>query len=112
MGVDVTKIVSEDLKQTPLHPLHLDLGARMAPFAGYDMPVQFATGVLKEHLQTRAAAGLFDVSHMGQLTLRAKSGSAMKVRVAFAICALRSSSSTGAEVDPVWYETHYRDARM
>jgi aminomethyltransferase len=46
----------------------------MVPFAGYDMPVQFATGVLKEHLQTRAAAGLFDVSHMGQLALRAKSG--------------------------------------
>jgi aminomethyltransferase len=62
------------LKQTPLHALHIARGGKMVPFAGYDMPVQFATGVLKEHLHTRAAAGLFDVSHMGQLTLRAKSG--------------------------------------
>ncbi|HKU09084.1 MAG TPA: glycine cleavage system aminomethyltransferase GcvT [Bradyrhizobium sp.] len=62
------------LKHTPLHALHLARGARMVPFAGYDMPVQYPAGVLKEHLHTRAAAGLFDVSHMGQLTLRAKSG--------------------------------------
>lgn len=62
------------LKHTPLHALHLEMGARMAPFAGYDMPIQYALGVLKEHLHTRAAAGLFDVSHMGQITLRARSG--------------------------------------
>ncbi|MGR9172515.1 glycine cleavage system aminomethyltransferase GcvT [Rhizobium sp. KDH_Rht_773_N] len=62
------------LKKTPLHALHLSLGARMVPFAGYDMPVQYPAGVLKEHLQTRAAAGLFDVSHMGQLIIKAKSG--------------------------------------
>ena len=62
------------LKHTPLHALHLALGGKMVPFAGYDMPVQYATGVLKEHLHTRASAGLFDVSHMGQLALRAKSG--------------------------------------
>ena len=62
------------LKHTPLHALHLARGARMVPFAGYDMPVQYPAGVLKEHLHTRAAAGLFDVSHMGQLALRAKSG--------------------------------------
>ncbi|WP_244475311.1 MULTISPECIES: glycine cleavage system aminomethyltransferase GcvT [unclassified Rhizobium] len=62
------------LKQTPLHALHLELGARMVPFAGYDMPVQYPAGVLKEHLHTRAAAGLFDVSHMGQVELRAASG--------------------------------------
>jgi aminomethyltransferase len=62
------------LKQTPLHALHLSLGARMVPFAGYDMPVQYPAGVLKEHLHTRQKCGLFDVSHMGQLTLRAKSG--------------------------------------
>jgi aminomethyltransferase len=74
MGVDVTKIVSEDLKQTPLHPLHLDLGARMAPFAGYDMPLNYPTGVLAEHWHTRTAAGLFDISHMGQIVLRPKSG--------------------------------------
>ncbi len=52
--------------KTPLHALHLSLGARMAPFAGYDMPIQYPTGVLAEHLHTRAKAGLFDVSHMGQ----------------------------------------------
>src|SRR6516225_7464335 len=62
------------LKRTPLHGLHLSLGAKMVPFAGYDMPVQYAAGVLKEHLHTRNAAGLFDVSHMGQVALRPKSG--------------------------------------
>ena len=62
------------LKQTPLHALHLARGGKMVPFAGYDMPVQFPSGVLKEHLHTRASAGLFDVSHMGQIVLRPKSG--------------------------------------
>jgi aminomethyltransferase len=62
------------LLETPLHALHVARGGKMVPFAGYDMPVQYATGVLKEHLHTRAAAGLFDVSHMGQIELRAKSG--------------------------------------
>ena len=61
-------------KRTPLHALHLLLGARMVPFAGYEMPVQYATGVLREHQHTRASAGLFDVSHMGQIALRARSG--------------------------------------
>src|ERR1700738_420178 len=61
------------LKRTPLHALHVASSARLVPFAGYEMPVQFAAGVLKEHLHTRAAAGLFDVSHMGQILLRAKS---------------------------------------
>jgi len=65
---------AQQLKQTPLHALHLTLGARMVAFAGYDMPVQYAAGVLKEHLAVRAGAGLFDVSHMGQIALRAKSG--------------------------------------
>jgi aminomethyltransferase len=58
-----------DLDATPLHGLHLSLGARMVPFAGYEMPVQFPAGVMAEHLHTRAAAGLFDVSHMGQVRL-------------------------------------------
>src|SRR3954466_8839106 len=62
------------LKRTSLHALHLARGGKMVPFAGYEMPVQFSTGVLKEHLHTRARAGLFDVSHMGQIVLRAKSG--------------------------------------
>ncbi len=55
------------LLQTPLHALHLELGARMVPFAGYAMPVQYPTGLVAEHLHTRTAASLFDVSHMGQL---------------------------------------------
>jgi aminomethyltransferase len=62
------------LKRTPLHALHASLGGKMVPFAGYDMPVQYAPGVLREHLHTRTAAGLFDVSHMGQIALRPKSG--------------------------------------
>lgn len=62
------------LKRTPLYPVHVALGARMVPFAGYEMPVQYAAGVLKEHLHVRTSAGLFDVSHMGQLVVRAKSG--------------------------------------
>ena len=62
------------LKTTPLHGLHVDRGGKMVPFAGYDMPVQFSPGVLREHLHTRHSAGLFDVSHMGQIALRAKSG--------------------------------------
>jgi aminomethyltransferase len=62
------------LKRTPLHALHVLSGGKMVPFAGYDMPVQYATGVLREHLHTRSNAGLFDVSHMGQIALHAKSG--------------------------------------
>jgi aminomethyltransferase len=62
------------LKRTPLHALHVACGGKMVPFAGYDMPVQYAPGVLKEHLHTRSLAGLFDVSHMGQIVLRPKSG--------------------------------------
>jgi aminomethyltransferase len=56
-----------DLKKTPLHDLHVALGARMVPFAGYAMPVQYPPGIMAEHTHTRAAAGLFDVSHMGQV---------------------------------------------
>jgi len=59
-----------ELWQTPLYDMHLELGAKMVPFAGYDMPVQYPLGVMKEHLHCRAAAGLFDVSHMGQVILR------------------------------------------
>src|SRR5688572_27779742 len=62
------------LERTPLYALHVAQGARMVPFAGYEMPVQYAPGVLKEHLHTRSDAGLFDVSHMGQLIVRARSG--------------------------------------
>jgi len=58
-----------DLLQTALHDLHLDLGAKMVPFAGYTMPVQYGLGVMKEHQHTRSLAGLFDVSHMGQVKI-------------------------------------------
>lgn len=66
-GLTVTD--SAALLTTPLNALHLELGARMVPFAGYSMPVQYPAGLMAEHLHTRAAAGLFDVSHMGQLRL-------------------------------------------
>jgi aminomethyltransferase len=60
---------SSNLLTTPLHTLHIELGARMVPFAGYSMPVQYPAGLMAEHVHTRQAAGLFDVSHMGQLRL-------------------------------------------
>ena len=64
------------LLTTPLNALHIELGAKMVPFAGYSMPVQYPMGLMAEHAHTRTAAGLFDVSHMGQLVLRGK-GAAM-----------------------------------
>ena len=70
----VARDTQTPLLTTPLHALHLARGGKMVPFAGYDMPVQYAAGVLREHLHTRANAGLFDVSHMGQIALRPKSG--------------------------------------
>lgn len=65
------------LLHTPLDALHRELGARMVPFAGYDMPVQYPAGIIKEHLHTRQAAGLFDVSHMGQLVLSGPGSAAL-----------------------------------
>jgi len=62
-----------ELKHTPLHGLHRELGAKLVPFSGYEMPVQYPLGVKKEHEHTRSACGLFDVSHMGQLLLRGPS---------------------------------------
>ena len=70
-----------DLKRTPLYDLHLDLGAKMVPFAGYDMPVQYALGVMKEHLWCRENAGLFDVSHMGQVKLHGDGAAAALERL-------------------------------
>jgi len=65
----MTDSASAPTKRTPLYDLHVGLGARMVPFAGYDMPVQYPTGILTEHQWTRTEAGLFDVSHMGQCFL-------------------------------------------
>src|SRR3546814_11350197 len=62
------------LLRTPLYDLHVAKGGRMVPFAGYAMPVQFPAGIMTEHLHARSAAGLFDVSHMGQILLRPRSG--------------------------------------
>ncbi|MEM6746613.1 MAG: glycine cleavage system aminomethyltransferase GcvT [Pseudomonadota bacterium] len=67
--------MTETLKTLPLDGLHRELGGKMVPFAGYNMPVQYPMGVKEEHLWTRSKAGLFDVSHMGQATLTVASGS-------------------------------------
>ncbi len=56
-----------ELLSTPLHALHVELGGKMVPFAGYELPVQYKTGIMAEHQHTRDKAGLFDVSHMGQV---------------------------------------------
>lgn len=71
-----TVLTEEALLRTPLHALHVELGARMVPFAGYEMPVQYPAGILAEHRHTRAKASLFDVSHMGQARLKG-SGAAL-----------------------------------
>ncbi|CAK0752652.1 aminomethyltransferase [uncultured Gammaproteobacteria bacterium] len=65
-----------DIRKTALNDLHRELQARLVPFAGYDLPLHFAPGILKEHLHTRAQAGLFDVSHMGQIRLHGKGAAA------------------------------------
>ena len=70
MSADPTPPATAPLLTTPLHALHLELGARMVPFAGYAMPVQYPAGILAEHRWCRDSAALFDVSHMGQLQLR------------------------------------------
>jgi aminomethyltransferase len=70
-----------DLRRTPLHDLHLSLGAKLVPFAGYAMPVQFGTGIMAEHRHTRAQAGLFDVSHMGQVRLAGDAAAAALERL-------------------------------
>ncbi|MBM7071884.1 glycine cleavage system aminomethyltransferase GcvT [Shewanella sp. 202IG2-18] len=69
--------MSQDLLRTPLYNLHLEAEAKMVPFAGYEMPVQYPLGVKKEHLHTRDAAGLFDVSHMGQVFLKGANAAQM-----------------------------------
>lgn len=67
---------AKQIQYTALHDLHVELGAKMVPFAGYSMPVQYPMGLAKEHLHTRAMAGLFDVSHMGQLKLKGTNAAA------------------------------------
>ena len=72
-----------DLKRTVFYDLHVELGAKIVPFAGYEMPVHYPMGVLKEHLHTRSDAGLFDVSHMGQVILKPKTGRYEDAALAF-----------------------------
>jgi aminomethyltransferase len=84
-GTIMTVAQAASLKRTPLHNLHTEFGARMVPFAGYEMPVHYVNGILKEHLHVRAAAGLFDVSHMGQFAVHAGA-----MRLADAAIALES----------------------
>ncbi len=75
-------MAGETLRKTVLHGLHERLGAKMVPFAGYEMPVQYPLGVMKEHLHCRAEAGLFDVSHMGQILVTPKSGDVAEAALA------------------------------
>jgi aminomethyltransferase len=75
-GALVFMSVDLSLLTTPLNALHIELGAKMVPFAGYSMPVQYPMGLMAEHAHTRTAAGLFDVSHMGQLLLRGRDAAA------------------------------------
>jgi aminomethyltransferase len=83
------------LHTTPLDSLHRELGAKMVPFAGYDMPVQYTAGIIKEHLHTRSAAGLFDVSHMGQVVIEGADTAAMlETLVPVDIQALENNSQT------------------
>jgi aminomethyltransferase len=84
-------LVSDDsanLRKTPLHALHVARGAKMVPFAGYEMPVQYPTGIIAEHLHTRAKAGLFDVSHMGQVALHGATAAMLEALVPGDIAAL------------------------
>ena len=93
---------SEQLLNTPLHDLHLELGARMVPFAGYSMPVQYPLGVMKEHLHTRSKAGLFDVSHMGQIRLSPLPGDNV-LDVARALESLVPVDVLGLRAHRQWY---------
>jgi aminomethyltransferase len=77
-----------ELRQTPLHALHVARGGKMVPFAGYEMPVQYPAGIIAEHLHTRAKAGLFDVSHMGQVMLRGATAAMLETLVPGDLAAL------------------------
>ncbi len=81
------------LRTTPLNALHRELGARMVGFGGYDMPVQFPNGIIKEHNHVRAHAGLFDVSHMGQIYLRGDAAAALETLVPADIVGLKDNQT-------------------
>ncbi len=72
---------NETLAQTPLHAVHLELGGKMVPFAGYEMPVHYPAGILAEHRAVRTGAGIFDVSHMGEFEITGPDRNALVNRV-------------------------------
>ncbi len=72
---------NETLAQTPLHAVHLELGGKMVPFAGYQMPVHYPTGILAEHQAVRTGVGIFDVSHMGEFEITGPDRNALVNRV-------------------------------
>lgn len=92
----------QDLLKTPLYDLHVELGAKMVPFAGYAMPVQYPSGILAEHKHTRDAAGLFDVSHMGQVFVRSKTAASHDL-VAKALEALVPGDMAGLKLGQMRY---------
>jgi aminomethyltransferase len=106
------------LRQTPLHALHVALGARMVPFAGYEMPVQYKTGIIAEHLHTRAKAGLFDVSHMGQVALHGVTAAMLETLVPGDIAGLAEGqmrytlllNDEGGIIDDLMAFRYYRNA--
>ena len=89
-------MTTEALLRTPLHGEHVALGAKMVPFAGWEMPIHYPTGIVTEHRAVRGAAGLFDLSHMGELYLRGKGAGAAADR-------LVSSDIAGLEVGQARY---------
>ncbi|MFO0120603.1 MAG: glycine cleavage system aminomethyltransferase GcvT [Burkholderiales bacterium] len=75
MSESLASSAEGSVRRIPLDALHRELGAKFGPFAGFDMPIQYPAGLKAEHVHTRTAAGLFDVSHMGQISIRARDGS-------------------------------------
>jgi aminomethyltransferase len=122
--MSVAPASDQPLKRTPLHDEHIALGAKMVPFAGYEMPVQYPLGVLKEHLHTRAQAGLFDVSHMGQAFLlgpsHAATAAALEALVPADIINLKSGqqrysqllNDTGGIIDDLMVARATEDGRL
>ena len=103
----MTDSVTAPLKKTPRHSSHVALGARMVPFGGWDMPVEYS-GITAEHMAVRTAAGLFDVSHMGQLALRPKSGQLADAALALErlVPVLMTALSAGIALIPLLLSAH------
>ena len=98
----MTDIASGPLKRTPLHDVHVALGAKIVPFAGYEMPVQYPTGITAEHKAVREACGMFDVSHMGEVIVRGPDA------IRF-VASVTSNDVEALAVGQVHYSTLLRD---